>query len=356
MDKEIPLTDLDFSKERTSIRARYQPLCIVCGEHNKPLYSGLHDLLFNSVGEWSYCICSNDSCGLIWLDQMPIEQDIHLAYSEYYTHEHFVKSQGLIRTLLKKMKSGYLANHFAYKQGIGYAERILGLLPWLYPGRPAELSHSVMRLEAAQLGRLLDIGSGNGWLVEHMNQLGWQAEGLDFDIQSVKSARQRGLVFHEGDLFQQQFSDASFDAVTMSHCIEHFHDPLAWLIEVRRILKPGGRLSLVTPNTQSYGHQKFGRYWCSIDPPRHLHLFNLSSIKMLLHRAGFDDSKVFTSVRDANGYFIASSAIKKNGFFDMLASRSFLMKLHGRNMQLIEIFAKFFDRTAGEEIVVMTYR
>ncbi|MDP1536719.1 MAG: class I SAM-dependent methyltransferase [Burkholderiales bacterium] len=336
------------------IRSRAQPACINCGAPGEPLYADLDDRLFGTSGKWSFRRCGNSVCGLLWLDPMPLEEDIHKAYASYYTHAVRQGGGGLLRRLFNSAKRGYLANHYGYAAGAG--ARLLGLLPWLYPGRPAELDFSVMWLEAGSRGRLLDVGAGSGWLVEQMNDLGWQAEGLDFDPQSVASARARGLMFHQGGLPQQYFAGASFDAVTMSHCIEHVHDPLAWLAEARRILKPGGRLALATPNNASFGHSTFGESWFALDPPRHLHLFNSSAMTSLMRRAGFTNFRVFTSIRDANGTFIASRAIRSAGKFDMLAPVGVMNKLAGRGMQVIEALVKAVRSDAGEDLVVLAER
>lgn len=340
----------------TTIRSRPQPACFNCGAPGAPLYSALDDRLFGTSGKWSFRRCDNSGCGLLWLDPMPLEEDIHKAYASYYTHAARQGGGGLLRRLFDDAKRGYLANHYGYAAGVGIVARLLGLLPWCYPGRPAELDFSVMWLAAGTRGRLLDVGAGSGWLVEHMNGLGWQAEGLDFDPQSVASARARGLVFHQGGLPQQNFAAASFDAVTMSHCIEHVHDPLAWLVEARRILRPGGRLALATPNNASLGHATFGESWFALDPPRHLHLFNYASMTTLMRRAGFTRFRIFTSIRDANGTFIASRAIRSSGKFDMLAPVGIMNKFAGRGMQLIEALVKMLRPDAGEDLVVLAER
>lgn len=339
-----------------TIRSRPQPACFSCGTPGTPLYADLHDRLFDAAGTWSFRRCGNSACGMLWLDPMPLEEDIHKAYASYYTHALRQGGGGLLRRLFDSAKRGYLANHYGYAVGAGAAARVLGLLPWLYPGRPAELDFSVMWLEAGSRGRLLDVGAGSGWLVEHMNQLGWQAEGLDFDPQSVASARKRGLVFHQGGLPQQNFAGASFDAVTMSHCIEHVHDPLAWLVEARRLLRPGGRLALATPNSASFGHAMFGGSWFALDPPRHLHLFNTAVMAALMRRAGFVNFRIFTSIRDANGTFIASRAIRAAGRFDMLAPVGAMKKIAGRGVQLVEALARAARPDAGEDLVVLAER
>lgn len=338
------------------IRARPQPDCPCCGSPGLPLYSNLSDRLFGVDGRWAMSRCGNRDCGLLWLDPMPLAEDIHKAYASYYTHASGNGGGGLLRRFFDSAKRGYLANHYGYSAGASLGDRLLGLLPWLYPGRPAELDFSVMWLSACNRGRLLDVGAGSGWLVEHMGRLGWQAEGLDFDPQAVASARGRGLVFHQGGLLQQDFPEAAFDAVTMSHCIEHVHDPVAWLAEARRILRPGGRLALATPNSGSFCHRWFGESWRGLEPPRHLQLFNARSMASVLRSAGFRRFHISTSIRDANGSFIASRSLRDSGGFNMAARLGAFAKLEGRLVQMLEAMAKVVSPGIGEDLVVLAER
>ncbi len=338
------------------IRSQPHPDCPCCGKQGQPLYAGLRDRLFGTGGSWAISRCSNPGCGLLWLDPMPLAEDIHKAYGRYYTHAAKSGGDGLLRRLFEGAKRGYLANHYGYAEGVSAKARLLGLLPWLYPGRPAELDFSVMWLKAGLRGRLLDVGAGSGWLVEHMNRLGWQAEGLDFDPQTVEAARNRGLVFHLGGLLEQGFRESAYDAVTMSHCIEHVHDPRAWLAEVRRILKPGGRLALATPNSESFCHRWFGESWRGLEPPRHLQLFNRDAMAAVLQEAGFRHFRIWTSIRDANGSFMASRSIRDSGGFDMSASPGGLAKLGGRAVQMLEALLKLAAPRIGEELIVLAER
>jgi 2-polyprenyl-3-methyl-5-hydroxy-6-metoxy-1,4-benzoquinol methylase len=337
----------------TVIRARPQLVCSLCGSSGTVLYSGMADRQYTAPGEWSIRQCADPHCGLMWLDPAPMEQELHKAYESYYTHAGPGSNNGVISRVLGAMKRGYLANRFGYREGVGPLVRLAGWVPWLYPGRTPELDLSVMWLGASHKGTLLDIGSGSGWLVEHMVSLGWNAQGLDFDSVAVRNARARGLNFHQGSIFDQGFPEATYDAVTLCHSIEHVPDPVAMVRECLRIVRPGGRLVMVTPNSDSLGHRVFGRSWFPLDSPRHLYLFNRQSLTSTIARAGADQFRIFSTSRDANGVFIASRAIRKHGRFDVNASRSTLNKIAGRAAQMFEILAMIINPWWGEELIAI---
>jgi len=336
------------------IRTVHAPGCLLCGEPGRTLYASLRDRLFSAGGTWSILQCPGASCGLLWLDPMPALEDVHRVYASYYTHAEERPRGGLRDRLFAAAKRGYVANHFGYDAGA--IERLLGLLPWIYPGRCAELDFSVMWLNADRRGRLLDVGAGSGWLVEHLSSLGWDAEGLDFDARAVERARTRGLKVHHGGLPEQRFPEASFDAVTMSHSIEHVHDPVGWLAEARRVLRPGGRLAIATPNTRSLLHRRFREHWFPLDPPRHLHLFNRAALESALRKAAFERVRLFTSVRDANGAFLGSRSIRRRGRYDMTQPGGRVTRIWARAIQVREAGRLIFDGDAGEDLVALAVK
>ena len=86
--------------------------------------------------------------------------------------------------------------------------------------------------------------------------------------------------------------DCEFDLIWASEVIEHVADTARWLSEVRRVLSPGGRLLLTTPNHPRAALLLYGlERYC--DPlSDHLHLYTHRSLEAVLHEFGFEPVKV----------------------------------------------------------------
>ena len=273
------------------------PKCAVCASEGEVLYAGQRDRLFGAEGTWTLKRCSNRQCRLLWLDPMPRQEEIWKAYANYYTHapQSGTNGAGGLKGVYRRIKRGYWADKYGYAcNGSSYGKKALGKLLYLLPLRRSGADVEVRFLDAAPGGRLLDVGCGSGdWLLL-MRELGWQVEGVDFDEAAVKVAWERGIAVKSGAIEHQGYASESFDAVTLSHVIEHVPDPLATLVECRRVLKPSGRLVLFTPNGNSLGHRLFRSEWRGLEPPRHLHVLSPGAMLALLAKAGFGSAKVGT--------------------------------------------------------------
>ena len=164
------------------------------------------------------------------------------------------------------------------------------LIPRVAPARGALVDREIRHLPAIPGGRLLDVGCGSGAFLVQMAALGWRAQGIDPDPAAVASAREAGLSVTQGTLADLDLDEhaGAFDAVTLSHVIEHLHDPAEDLRRVHRLLRPGGLLWIATPNLEALGLRRFGRDWLGLDPPRHLVLFTRASLERLLRDTGFE--------------------------------------------------------------------
>lgn len=296
--------------------------------------------------------CINKECCFVWLDPAPHETELWKLYTNYYTHTGSTyPAIGTIKRYYFFIRDCYLALRFGYCDGLRqYKVRWLGFLLYLFPSRRANVDYSVMYLTNKSGGKLLEIGCGNGGMLKNMNLLGWQTEGVDFDPAAVEIARAKGLKVNLGSLHDQEYVDSTFDAVILSHVIEHVPNPLALLSEIHRILKPGGIISLVTPNFKSLGRNVFGSSWLHLDPPRHLFLFDPNTLINLTQTAGFTKLSMVTTIRDAAGLFYASFMLKRKNKFIMGTQPQAIVKLILLITTLIEWAVIKIFRNKGEEI------
>ncbi len=298
--------DLPTNKD---IRTEEVFACPVCGSESKQLlYSNLRDPLYSVPGEWNYAKCSH--CGLMFLSPRPTSEDIGKAYAIYPTHQSDALPNTLLRRLRSYAKSGYLANRFGYSRNVGALQQISGWFIHLHPGWLEYINGNVMYLSNSRKGRILDVGCGAGETLAELHQLGWKTEGVEPDAEAAAVARGKGLRVWTGELMDRGFPQNSFDVVTLSHVIEHVHDPIELLAECARVLKPGGLLVVATPNAESLGARYFGRHWRVLEPPRHLTVFSRQTLERAAKAANLSVLKSTTTVRGADGIFAESRQIQ----------------------------------------------
>lgn len=113
--------------------------------------------------------------------------------------------------------------------------------------------------------RVLEGGCGRGELVHALRANGYRAVGMDFARQVVRAvgAAVPELVLVAGDVRRLPFADASFDGCLSGGVIEHFWDGYGGILaELRRVLRPGGRLFITFPQMSWLRRAKarLGRY------------------------------------------------------------------------------------------------
>jgi len=302
--------------ENVAIRTSDCARCTLCGSNGISIYTGRQDRLFGAPGLWDFKRCPNQKCGLIWLDPMPSRRDLGKAYANYYTHQAPTsgKRLELLRRMCKLMERGYWAGKYGYPITESMLVKGIGKLLYFFPLRRRGSDERVRFLHAVADGRLLDVGCGSGESLLFMRGLGWQVEGIDFDERAVQVAAQRGLQVSCGTLEQKGFPSANFHAVILNHVIEHLPDPVATLSECARILRPGGRLVLFTPNSSSLGHRFFKGEWRGLEPPRHLHIFSMQSMNRILELAGFQSISIRPSIANSVIYESVLLSWGKSGF------------------------------------------
>ena len=256
-----------------------QPACISCGAAGELVHAGLTDTLFGAPGVWSLRRCANPACGLGWLDPQPRRDQIGSFYQAYWTHGPVDESADP-----------------APDRSRGLRRLVKGALATLLFWRRATFRNGLNHLQGKAPGRLLDVGCGNGQFLAAAAAAGWTAVGIDFDVEAIAAARRLpGVEAEVGDLADRRFETASFDAVMLNNVIEHVPDPVAVFAECARLLRPGGRLVMITPNLDALGHRVFGPDWRGLEPPRHLYLFTARTLRRFARRAGFTSTAMCSS-------------------------------------------------------------
>lgn len=312
------------SAHENIIKTSPQPQCVLCDAPGQPLHSRLKDLIFGVPGEWDLSVCSNPGCRLVWLDPMPVKDDIYRAYKSYYTHEPATQS----RTLASRIFLSLLG-----------LETTRTRLDYFFIDRQTP-------------GQLLEIGFGDARRLQQFADLGWEVIGQEVDPIAYERAKSKGLKVYRNEISEIGFKANQFDAIVSSHVIEHAHDPLRLLRECRRLLKPAGQLVMLTPNSDSYGHRTFGRNWRGNEPPRHLYLFSPPNMRSILQLAGFGHIEIKTTPARAPGMYLGCLDIARQS-----NSLSPVAKLFGRSFSaaMLTVIARFhhlINPLTADEMVI----
>jgi 2-polyprenyl-3-methyl-5-hydroxy-6-metoxy-1,4-benzoquinol methylase/glycosyltransferase involved in cell wall biosynthesis len=185
-------------------------------------------------------------------------------------------------------------------------------------------------------GRILDVGCGAGHLLKVAMDCGWRAYGTEIAAGAFDQLARLGVDAYHGELQSARYSDGFFDVVYCSEVIEHLLDPVSFLEESARILRPGGLLYLTTPNFNSLSRRLLGLEW-RVFGKEHVCYFTPASLSRALRQAGFMAIRARTRNIDPNelkrvltarvsGNLASSSA---NGF-DSKATEGLRIKLQQR--------------------------
>ena len=319
-----PVADLNMTAHR-SIGLVNVDRCPTCHDSSgEILHRAASDRWFGVPGSWAFRRC--DACRGLWLDPRPAESALSTLYEQYYTHSS-TNVHRSTASIWRKLLT-HLPWHAADKQGdVGY---IRGVPP----------------------GRVLDVGCGDGRRLARLTLDGWSAVGIDTDHRAVQAARHA----FDGEVLCGTVHDiddvAGYDAIVMFHVLEHVHDPLATLIRTSYLLRPGGTLSIATPNATSWLHDAFGDRWRGLEPPRHLQIFSKLGLITMLSEAGFDEINAMTTARNAGLLALASQTPPIVG--RPVSTPVSLMK--GELLQGVEWIKLHWSPDCGEELVAIATR
>lgn len=125
------------------------------------------------------------------------------------------------------------------------------------------------RFDLRGLKRILDVGSGAGQIAKHLFKYAdadAQITCSDLSSEMLRRSRSRlkmaSPLYVAADITQLPFADASFDCVTCGYVLEHLPDPRTGLLELARVLQPGGRMLLLTTEDNFSGAWTSRLWYC----------------------------------------------------------------------------------------------
>jgi 2-polyprenyl-3-methyl-5-hydroxy-6-metoxy-1,4-benzoquinol methylase len=226
-----------------------------------------------------------NSCGLIYLNPRPVISEFKKIYPPTYHAYNFSENNfGFPYKVRSRIETWRLSNDCH--------------------GLPGD-------------ARILDVGCGDGFhlsLLAKSGKRNWSLEGVDIDKNAIKAATQKGLKVHMGTIEEIDLPAESYDLIFMIMTIEHVERPDRTVCSIKKLLKKGGRLVIVTDNTDSLDFTFFKqRYWGGYHFPRHWHLFNRHSLKTLAEKTGFEVTSLKTIMSPVNWVYSIHNALVDRG-------------------------------------------
>lgn len=160
--------------------------------------------------------------------------------------------------------------------------------------RPIETDRHARRIERylapRRSQRLLEIGSGRGWLAQRMQERFPSTWAVDVNPRSIAHGVAANMAVM--DAVALRYADSQFDHVWSFHAIEHIADAESAIREMYRVLVPGGRALLVYPAEPIRGLYAMPGAWIGFGNPflarqLHLHRFTPTRIRTIGERCGF---------------------------------------------------------------------
>jgi SAM-dependent methyltransferase len=259
-------------------------------------------------------------CGLVQINPQPAARAVANRYQEAFGNDYLAYEIANEQSFLRLQELALSGARFDKTE-----KEYFGLSAPANSGAIAASADS--GAIAAGRPRILDVGCATGALLAKLRERGWLCKGVEISPSAGYARRERNLDVSVLPLEENSFPPGSFEVVLASHLIEHLNRPAGFVREVYRILVPGGRLFITTPNISGLQAKIFGGAWRSAIFD-HLYLFSVRTLSLLLKEAGFSVELVTTWGGLAAGTApvpvkrIADIAAKKLGFGDVMMIRA----------------------------------
>lgn len=199
--------------------------CILCNLSGHKLYTIDTEKLYwksDVKGIFEYLVCRK--CDLVWLKNIPDNlPELYEKTSHMGTHvglKNIEYYDNIEKSGFRKKIKFFILRDYGYEISdgrVGFLEKIFSRLLSSFHFFRFVVGRDIMFLRGEEKGKILDVGCGNGNFLYLMKKLGWDTYGVEVDRVAAQIAIQHGLNVFPGDIYQANFPDSYFDAVTMNH-------------------------------------------------------------------------------------------------------------------------------------------
>jgi len=219
----------------------YKPLCPICENANPRLHIEIEKI--EGISRIECCVCDT-----IYFERPP--EKLPVYNSEYNLH--FFRP-GDIR------KAGIMAEKIANYANANFT-----------------------------LPTILEAGTGNGLTIWLLRQMGFDAFGLDLELEWVEYLVERFNIPMFTGKFEEFKYDIKFDMIYSSHVIEHVQDPRTFFKKAHEYLKDNGLFFIDTPDVQYW--ELAAKRWHHFEtrtPFEHMCLLGIKGVRLLAEQYGF---------------------------------------------------------------------
>ena len=217
-----------------------------------------------------------EATGYLRIDPLPTVADLSEYYSsDYYQNPHGTYSSDYTPSELRHKR---IRNEFLFKV-------------------------STELVEKDSQRRFLDVGCGEGFLIDTFNSNGWSTLGLDFSafgVAKFNSHLVSNLIV--GDVYnsinQLVMNESKFDCINLGNILEHVLNPMDLIATIKRLMGHGSSILITVPNDFSPLQSLLKEskliqkdYW--VAPPDHLNYFSHLSLIRIAQVCGLVPQQVY---------------------------------------------------------------
>jgi 2-polyprenyl-3-methyl-5-hydroxy-6-metoxy-1,4-benzoquinol methylase len=163
---------------------------------------------------------------------------------------------------------------------------------------------------------MLDVGCSAGFFLEAAQAHGYSTQGIEFAAAAIAQAAPsvRNNII-QGDLHKELHRwKQDVDWVSAFDIIEHMHNPVKFISEIKDILKPGGLLVMSTPDTGHFLCRLMRSGWSMLQPLQHTVLFSRQAMKDMLLSQGFTNVKIESTHKYLTFEYLTKQLMETNKF------------------------------------------